>query len=109
MSRALRGKDALRVMLAEKYLEAEQLVADGKWEEKWGDDECLMRTFLENDAIIDDGTYTLYDKIDQLLGFVWVSYDTTSLSLYVIYRRFSIWPVARFFDFDQKEPVRFVK
>ena len=109
MSRALRGKDALRVMFAEKYLEAEQLVADGKWEEKWGDEECLMRTFLENGAIIDDDTFTLYDKIDQLLGFVWVSYDTTSLSLYVIFRRFSIWPVARFFDFDQKEPVRFVK
>lgn len=71
--------------MAEKYLEAEDLVKDGKWTEKWGDQECLMRTLLENEgAIYDDGTYTLYDKIDQILGLVWVTYDTSSASLYAV-------------------------
>jgi len=87
MSRAMRGKDALRVFLVDKYLEAEQLVADGTWSEKWGDEQCLMRFYLENKCsmgdMLPDGKppYTLYDRIDELLSFVWVAYDTTSTSL----------------------------
>lgn len=63
---------------------------DGKWEEKWGEEECLMRSLIEADAMdfdVGDGeTFTLYDKLDQLLSLVFAAYDTTSTSMYVSFR-----------------------
>lgn len=69
------------MLIADKLLDAEQLVNDGTWSDKYGDSECMLRSFLEGGALVDFDSDDLYDKVDQLLSMVFAAYDTTSSSL----------------------------
>jgi len=81
-SQILRSKEKLNGFLGDKFLEAQALVADGSWEEKYPGADCMLRGMLENDAIYDpSGDYSVYDKVDFVQLLTTAAYDTTATTL----------------------------
>jgi len=81
-SQILRAKDELNAMLSDKYVEAERLVADGAWDDKYPNAGCLLRSLLENDAIYNpNGDYSLSDKVDFVQLLTGAAFDTTATTL----------------------------
>jgi len=81
-SQILRAKDELNAILADKYLEAEQLIDDGVWDDKYPNTDCLLRGMLQNDAIFNpNGDYDLVDKVEFVQLLTAAAYDTTATTL----------------------------
>merc|ERR1712087_398624 len=78
----LRSKKMLNTWLGDKYVEAQRLVRDRSWEEKYAGADCMLRGMLENDAIFDPrGDYSLYDKVDFIQLLTGAAYETTATTL----------------------------
>merc|ERR1712217_318839 len=79
---ALRAKDKVNQYLQTKQMEAERLTETGSWDSTFGDNsDCLARSMLENDAIFTLPHYTIEDKADFMLIFVFAAFETTASSL----------------------------
>jgi len=79
---ALRAKDAVNEYLVSKQLEAERLTETQTWDSTFGDDtDCLIRSMLENDAIFTLPHYTIEDRADFMLFFVFAAFETTASSI----------------------------
>merc|ERR1719242_220758 len=79
---ALRAGKELNEYLQSKQLEAERLTDTESWDSTFGDDaHCLVRSFLENDAIFTKPDYTLKDRVDFMLFFVGAAFGTTANSM----------------------------
>ena len=83
LSKAHRARDELNKILCEKYALAENLIKNGEWEKEFGDDEeCVMKSLLENNGIFDNGgEYGIEDKVDFTITIAFAAYDTTATSL----------------------------
>ena len=81
-SKAMKAKEQLNAMLTTKYVEAEQLILNNEWKDKYGDEQCVLSGLLENDAVFDNGgEYGLYDKVDLITVLTFAAYDTSATSL----------------------------
>merc|ERR1712113_1150376 len=82
LSKAYKAKEELNAFLKPKYIEAEELTKNNKWDEKYVNSECVLKGLMENDGIFDnDGEYGLDDKIDFLMILTLAAYETTATSL----------------------------
>jgi len=79
---ALRAKDKVNQYLQTKQMEAERLTETESWDSSFGDNsDCLARSMLENDAIFTLPHYTIEDRADFMLFFVFAAFETTASSL----------------------------
>ena len=87
MSQALRAKYELIEKLTPKYLEAQELIQNDKWDKKYGKiltNNCLMKNLIESDAILKENDYdkfTLEEEVEQVQNFLFAAYDSTATSL----------------------------
>eukprot|EP00486_Rosalina_sp_Unknown_P011603 CAMPEP_0201592870 /NCGR_PEP_ID=MMETSP0190_2-20130828/190639_1 /ASSEMBLY_ACC=CAM_ASM_000263 /TAXON_ID=37353 /ORGANISM="Rosalina sp." /LENGTH=300 /DNA_ID=CAMNT_0048051819 /DNA_START=571 /DNA_END=1473 /DNA_ORIENTATION=- len=82
IGKAFIAKDKLNGILRKKFIEAEELIKNDKWTDKYGDEQCVLRGLMENDDVFDnDGEYGLYDKVDHIISMIWAAYETSSVSL----------------------------
>merc|ERR1712217_564326 len=76
---ALRAKDVVNQYLQTKQLEMERLTETESWDSTFGDNsDCLARSMLENDAIFTLPHYTIEDRADFMLNFVFAAFETTA-------------------------------
>merc|ERR1711997_337424 len=63
-------------------MEAERLTETESWDSSFGDNsDCLARSMLENDAIFTLPHYTIEDRADFMLFFVFAAFETTATSM----------------------------
>ena len=79
---AVDAKGTLNEYLSGKYLEAQELTATNTWDSTYGEDsECILRSFLENDAEFSKPDYTMADRVDFMLFITMAAYDTSATSM----------------------------
>jgi cytochrome P450 len=79
---AVDAKGKLNEYLSGKYIEAQELTATNTWDSTYGEDsECILRSFLENDAEFSKPDYTMADRVDFMLSITFAAYDTSATSM----------------------------
>ena len=82
IAKAFTAKDNVIEFLGDKFKQAEKLIKNGEWKNKYGDEECIITGLIENNAIFDNnGEYGSYNKMESVLQLLQASHDTTATSM----------------------------